>query len=87
MVVSASGVLTGLFTDSDLARLLERGKDSQLDSPIAEVMTHGPVSVKQGARSELAIETLACQNISELPVVDAFERPIGLIDITDVVNF
>lgn len=87
MVVSASGVLTGVFTDSDLARLLERGQDSQLDSPISEVMTHGPVTMKQGARSELAIETLACQNISELPVVDALERPVGMIDITDVVNF
>jgi arabinose-5-phosphate isomerase len=86
MVVSDSGSLSGMFTDSDLARLLEKQKDSQLDSAISEVMTHGPISVAKGTRTEMAIETLACRNISELPVVDAESRPIGLIDITDVVN-
>jgi len=87
MVVSDDGKLTGVFTDSDLARLLEKQQDTQLDHPISEVMTHGPVTVSHGDRAEMAIETLACQNISELPVVDADHRPIGLIDITDVVNF
>ena len=87
MVVSESGKLSGVFTDSDLARLLERQQDSQLDQPISEVMTHGPVTVSSGSRVEVAVETLACRNISELPVIDAYDQPLGLIDITDVVNF
>jgi len=86
MVLSAQGTLTGVFTDSDLARLLEKQQDSQLDAPISEVMTHGPVTVCEGTRTEVAVETLACRNISELPVVDGENRPIGMIDITDVVN-
>jgi arabinose-5-phosphate isomerase len=86
MVVSENGKLAGLFTDSDLARLLERQQDSQFDQSIAEVMTSGPLTVQQGTRTEVAIETLACRNISELPVVDLQGNPIGLIDITDVVN-
>ena len=86
MVVSESGVLTGVFTDSDLARLLEKQQDSQLDKPISDVMTHGPVTLSEGTRTEMAVETLACRNISELPVVDTQNRPIGMIDITDVVN-
>ena len=86
MVVSKNGSLTGLFTDSDLARLLERQQDSQFDQSIAEVMTHGPVTVTAGTKLEVAIETLACRNISELPVVDSQGTPIGLIDITDVVS-
>ncbi len=86
MVVSEGGKLTGLFTDSDLARLLERQQDSQFDQSIAEVMTHSPLTVQKGTRTEVAIETLACRNISELPVVDPQGNPIGLIDITDVVN-
>lgn len=86
MVVSEQGRLTGVFTDSDLARLLEKQQDSQLDNPISEVMTRDPVTMSRGARAEMAIETLACQNISELPVVDADHCPIGLIDITDVVS-
>lgn len=86
MVVSKAGKLQGLFTDSDLARLLEKQQDSQFDQSIAEVMTRGPVTVSKGTRLEVAIETLACRNISELPVVDNDETPIGLIDITDVVS-
>ena len=35
----------------------------------------------------LAVETLACRNLSELPVVDAAGKPLGLIDITDVLSF
>jgi arabinose-5-phosphate isomerase len=86
MVVSTSGKLTGIFTDSDLARLLERQQDFQFDNPIAEVMTNNPHTIERGTRTELAIETLACRNISELPVICADQKPIGLIDITDVVN-
>lgn len=86
MVLTESGKLSGLFTDSDLARLLEKQKDSQLDEAISVVMTHGPLTVQRGTRTEVAIETLACRNISELPVVDAQGKPLGLIDITDVVN-
>jgi arabinose-5-phosphate isomerase len=86
MVVAENGKLAGLFTDSDLARLLERQQDSQFDQSIAEVMTTGPLTVQKGTRTEVAIETLACRNISELPVVDLQGNPIGLIDITDVVN-
>ncbi|HMO93196.1 MAG TPA: KpsF/GutQ family sugar-phosphate isomerase [Pirellulaceae bacterium] len=34
MIVDANQVLCGLFTDSDLARLLEKGRDEVLDQPI-----------------------------------------------------
>lgn len=87
MVMSKSGTLKGLFTDSDLARMLEKQQESQLDDSISAVMTHGPLTVPKGTRTEVAIETLACRNISELPVVDGTGKPIGMIDITDVVNF
>lgn len=86
MVLTDRGKLSGLFTDSDLARLLEKQQDSQLDDAISAVMTHGPLTVQHGTRTEVAIETLACRNISELPVVDAEGKPLGMIDITDVVN-
>jgi CBS domain-containing protein len=39
----------------------------------------------RGKRSTVAaaIDTIAGREISELPVVDSHNRPIGLIDITD----
>lgn len=80
------GELTGLFTDSDLARLLESGDNHALDAPISDVMTVNPMTVRSGSKTLIAVETLACQNISELPVVDSNKQPKGIIDITDVVG-
>ena len=85
LVVDDQGELRGLFTDSDLARLLEQQQDNFFDSPINDVMTRSPVTVRSGTRTMDAVETLARRNLSELPVVDANRRPIGLLDITDVV--
>ena len=82
----ATGILTGIFTDSDLARLLERQQDKLFDQPIGSVMTDSPITISSGSKTLLAIETLACRNLSELPVVNRQGIAIGLIDITDVVN-
>jgi len=86
LLVDANKRLTGLFTDSDLARILEQGQDEQLDRPISSVMTRRPKTVECGSRTTVAVEILACHNISELPVVDNAGRPLGIIDITDVIS-
>src|SRR5580700_4102832 len=86
MLVDESGKLSGLFTDSDLAKLLERRCDEQLDRPIAESMARQPVTIGPGALLADAIEILSRNRISELPVVDEAGRPVGIIDITDVVG-
>ncbi len=85
LLTDEMGVLSGIFTDSDLARLLECGQDAQLDQPVYDVMTHDPITVSSGTKTPLAVEKLALHNISELPVVDGQGRPLGIIDITDVV--
>jgi len=85
MLVDSSGRLCGLFTDSDLARLFENRCENQLDEPIRSVMTSEPAAITIGTMLAIAMETLASRKISELPVVDPSNRPVGLIDITDVV--
>ncbi|MHB0957715.1 MAG: KpsF/GutQ family sugar-phosphate isomerase [Pirellulaceae bacterium] len=86
MLVDADLGLQGLFTDSDLARILEQNQDNALDLPIQQVMTRQPATVRVGTLLTEAIELLATRKISELPVVDAQGKPVGLIDITDVVG-
>lgn len=86
MLVNDEGRLTGLFTDSDLARLVEQHRDADFDRPIAGVMTRNPLTIRHGASLEDAIALLAERRLSELPVVDADGRPCGLLDITDVVG-
>lgn len=84
MLVDTQGQLTGLFTDSDLARMLEHNQEAALDAPIAEVMTRQPTTISPGTFLMQAIELMAERKISELPVVDPQGKPIGLIDITDL---
>jgi arabinose-5-phosphate isomerase len=86
LLVDDSGNLVGLFTDSDLARLLEDQRDAALDEPIDQVMTRKPLVIASGSRMSQAIETLASRSISELPVVAANGKPLGMIDITDIVG-
>ena len=85
MLVDQQGTLAGIFTDSDLARLFEQRRDGDLDSPIGQVMTQNPLRVKIGSMMVDAVAIMAGRKISELPVVDAEGKPVGLIDITDVV--
>ena len=86
LLVDKGGKLSGLFTDSDLARLLGSQQDDSLDQPICEVMTSDPLTIQSGSKMSAAIDLLAAHSISELPVTDRAGRPIGLIDITDVVG-
>lgn len=86
ILTDAEGRLSGLFTDSDLARLFEQRRDDVLDQPIREVMTPRPLTVPVGTRLGEAVELLRRHKISELPVVNAQGRPVGLLDITDLIG-
>lgn len=87
ILVDAADRLAGIFTDSDLARLLENHREQQLDRPISEVMTRQPKMISVSAPLSDAIDILSQYHISELPVIDADGRPVGLVDITDVIAF
>jgi len=86
MLTDKEGRLCGLFTDSDLARLFEQRRDDALDRPVREVMTADPRTIAQDAPILEAVSTLARHKISELPVIDGNGRPVGLLDITDVIG-
>ena len=86
ILVDSSGKLAGIFTDSDLARLFEQRRDQALDRPIKEVMTPQPLTVLAGSRVVDAVEVLKRRKISELPVIDGAGRPVGMIDITDLIG-
>lgn len=86
MIVDGAGALAGIFTDSDLARLFERRHDSVLDEPIGRVMTSHPTTLPVGTRLRDAVALLEARRLSELPVLDGAGRPVGLIDVVDLVG-
>lgn len=85
MLVDPDGHLSGLFTDSDLAKLLEGRRDAQFDRPISEVMTRRPFTTGPQVLLMEAIEVMSQHHLSELPVLDE-ECPVGMLDITDLIG-
>jgi arabinose-5-phosphate isomerase len=86
ILTDGDGRLAGLFTDSDLARLLEQGQDDALDRPVREVMTVKPTTVRPEKLASEAVHLMSERKFSELPVVDEAGRPVGLVDITDLIG-
>jgi arabinose-5-phosphate isomerase len=84
-VVDRKGRLKGLFTDGDLRRHLER----DIDLPrrkIKEVMTRNPIVVHRDMLAAEAMRILREKKIDEIPVVDEGLRPIGLLDVQDLLK-
>jgi len=85
VLIDDAGKLSGIFADSDLRRLVTDDDGSSLKRPIRDVMTRNP---KRVSGEDLASEAMALIRhfrIDELPVVDEQDRPIGLIDVQDLV--
>lgn len=87
LLADKSGRLSGILTDADLRRtLLEHRREEILDGPVSRFMTRDPRHVHLG---ELASEALAVLNkyrIDELPVLDESGRPVGIIDVQDLLG-
>lgn len=86
MLTDVEGRICGIFTDSDLAKMLEQRREAILDGPVADVMTKRFLTVQKTQLLNDALQLLARYKISELPVVDEEHRPCGIIDITDMVG-
>lgn len=76
--------LVGIFTDGDLRRLVLT-TPQQLDKPICEVMTRSPRTLRDDALVRDAVRLVREFRADEIPVIDATGRPIGLLDVQDLV--
>ena len=84
-VVDKKGILKGIFTDGDLRRHLETDKDLP-GRKIKEVMTRKPTVVEGSMLAAEAMRILQKKKIDEIPVVDKKNRPIGLLDVQDLLK-
>jgi arabinose-5-phosphate isomerase len=86
LVVEPGGRLVGIFTDGDLRRLLEAGGLMSLEGPIDDSMGHDPKSLTADELVADAMHLLQTHRIDQLAVVDGHGRPIGLLDIQDLLD-
>ncbi len=88
-VVSDNGMLSGIITDGDLRRAIQKSEPDQLSSLNAEAfMTNEPVTITPDELAYSALQLMENRpsQISVLPVVDREGRSVGLLRLHDLVR-
>lgn len=84
-VVDGAGRLTGIITDGDLRRALQKGVDL-LQRPVKECMTASPKTIDREALAAKALEVMERHAITCLVIVDVEGRPEGVIHLHDLLK-
>ena len=84
-VVDIRGRLSGIFTDGDLRRHLEDDTDI-ISKKVKDVMTRRPTVITKDRLAAEAFDILRSKRIDEVPVVDDKGRPLGLVDVQDLLK-
>src|SRR5512133_30164 len=82
-VVDAAGRLVGIFTDGDLRRLVEHGQ-TDFSRPVSAAMGRDPRRVKPTLLVTEAAHVMRKARIDQVPVVDDDGKPVGLLDVQDL---
>ncbi len=86
MVVDEKGALAGIVTDADLRRLLTKHGAKAMGRKAREVMTPDCKRIRIDALAAEATAVFHKYRIDELPVVDTANKPVGLIDVQDILT-
>lgn len=84
-IVDADGALVGIFTDGDLRRVI----DAQINlrqTSIADVMTRNCITIKDSILAAEALQLMDEKNINGLIVIDSQRRPVGALNMLDMVK-
>jgi len=84
-IVNDDGILTGIVTDGDLRRLLERTMDIN-GLKAVDVMTKNPKVMEPDYLASFALQQMENFNITSLIVIDKEKKPIGIIHLHDLIK-
>lgn len=82
-IVDPQNRVSGIFTDGDLRRVLERVGDFR-DLPITQVMTKGPRTIGPDQLAVEAVELMERHRINQMLVVGAEGELIGALNMHDL---
>jgi arabinose-5-phosphate isomerase len=85
MITDAEGKLAGIITDADLRRSMAKMGAAVFSVKCADMMTPNCKRVREDALAAEAMAVFHKFRIDELPVVNADDQPVGLIDVQDIV--
>jgi len=81
---SVTGRLAGILTDGDVRRLVLKDR-AELDRPVRDVMTKAPRTLRASAVLRDAVAMVREFRQDEIPVVDDSGKPLGILDVQDLV--
>ena len=84
-IVNAQGRLAGIFTDGDLRRHLDSTRNL-VELRVGDIMTRNPKTIDPECLAEEALRILREHKIDELVVLDGRHRPVGLLDVQDLLK-
>jgi len=84
-VVNATGAMTGIFTDGDLRRTLDKSIDVHT-TPMREVMTRNGRTIQPEQLAAEALNIMDELKINALPVVDESGALVGAINMHDLLR-
>lgn len=83
VILRSDGGLAGIFTHGDFARSF-RNDPLLGDKPVAQLMTRHPITVQADALAVEVLTTIGKNRIDDIVVLDANQKPVGLIDTQDL---
>lgn len=84
VLVDDAGRLSGIFTDADFRRLMRRDAGG-MGRAIREVMTTHPKHLTVDNLVRDAVQLAREKRLDEIPVLDHDGRPVGLVDVQDLI--
>ncbi|MBH04714.1 MAG: KpsF/GutQ family sugar-phosphate isomerase [Phycisphaeraceae bacterium] len=86
LIVDKNETLVGIFTDADLKRSLVKNGNRVWQCPIDDYMKRHPTTLKATDLVRDAVRIVHEMRFDEIPVVDDKNRPLGLIDVQDLMS-
>jgi CBS domain-containing protein len=87
LIVDDEGRLAGIFTERDIVtRVVGQGLDPRR-TPLSAVMTANPEALRAGDRVAYAVHCMSVAGYRTVPLVDAERRPIGVVTVSDVIQW
>jgi len=84
-VIDVNGKLSGVITDGDLRRLLEKTMDVK-NLVATDIMSKNPKVTDKDYLASFALQIMESHKITSLIVADHDKKPIGIIHLHDLIN-
>ncbi|WP_037585542.1 KpsF/GutQ family sugar-phosphate isomerase [Stenoxybacter acetivorans] len=85
VITNPDGKLSGVFTDGDLRRLFQR-EDHLIGMNMANIMGGNPITVTTNQLAVEALKTMQNNKVNGLVVVDSSNRPVGALNMQDLLQ-